>query len=124
MLAIFETALESNHAHPGLLMIDTPQKNLGGLADEAEFADMLTELRRVAYARVKHVRGGVLAWVTEVAPSLPIYSRRMGFRTAPFPCFRVVRISRRVEADAAMWSTGLSSPRPTGGPARQCGHHF
>ena len=40
MLAIFETAYESNHAHPGFLMIDTPQKNLGGLADEAEFADI------------------------------------------------------------------------------------
>lgn len=40
MLAIFETAYESNHAHPGFLMIDTPQKNLGGLADDAEFADI------------------------------------------------------------------------------------
>ena len=40
MLALFETAYESNHAHPGFLMIDTPQKNLGGLADEAEFADI------------------------------------------------------------------------------------
>lgn len=40
MLAIFEMAFESNHAHPGFLMIDTPQKNLGGLADEAEFADI------------------------------------------------------------------------------------
>lgn len=40
MLSIFETAYESNHAHPGFLMIDTPQKNLGGLADDAEFADI------------------------------------------------------------------------------------
>ncbi|CAN7379931.1 hypothetical protein LJR044_002306 [Microbacterium foliorum] len=40
MLAVFETAYESNHAHPGFLMIDTPQKNLGGLADDAEFADI------------------------------------------------------------------------------------
>ncbi|KQP53973.1 hypothetical protein ASF51_17760 [Agreia sp. Leaf283] len=40
MLAIFETAYETNEAHPGFLMIDTPQKNLGGLADEAEFADI------------------------------------------------------------------------------------
>jgi hypothetical protein len=40
MLAIFETAYEANHAHPGFLMIDTPQKNLGGLADDAEFADI------------------------------------------------------------------------------------
>jgi hypothetical protein len=40
MLAIFETAYESNNAHPGFLMIDTPQKNLGGLADDAEFADI------------------------------------------------------------------------------------
>ncbi|WP_431813073.1 hypothetical protein [Kocuria sp. cx-455] len=40
MLAIFETAYEANHAHPGFLMIDTPQKNLGGIADDAEFADI------------------------------------------------------------------------------------
>jgi hypothetical protein len=40
ILAIFETAYEANHAHPGFLMIDTPQKNLGGLADDAEFADI------------------------------------------------------------------------------------
>jgi hypothetical protein len=40
MLAIFETAYEFNHAYPGFLMIDTPQKNLGGLADDAEFADI------------------------------------------------------------------------------------
>lgn len=40
ILAIFETAYETNEAHPGFLMIDTPQKNLGGLADDAEFADI------------------------------------------------------------------------------------
>lgn len=40
MLAVFETAHEANHAHPGFLMIDTLQKNLGGLADDAEFADI------------------------------------------------------------------------------------
>jgi hypothetical protein len=39
-LAIFEVAYETNSAHPGFLMIDTPQKNLGGAADEAEFADI------------------------------------------------------------------------------------
>ena len=40
MLAIFEVAYELNAAHPGFLMIDTPQKNLGGAADDAEFADI------------------------------------------------------------------------------------
>mgnify|MGYP002755802018 FL=1 len=40
MLAIFEIAYETNNAHPGFLMIDTPQKNLGGKADDAEFADI------------------------------------------------------------------------------------
>jgi hypothetical protein len=29
MLAIFEIAWETNAAHPGFLMIDSPQKNLG-----------------------------------------------------------------------------------------------
>ena len=36
-------------------------------------ADMLTELRRVGYTRVTQVEGGVLAWVREIAPSLPMY---------------------------------------------------
>jgi hypothetical protein len=40
MLAVFEVAYETNSAHPGFLMIDTPQKNLGGKADDAEFADI------------------------------------------------------------------------------------
>lgn len=40
MLAVFEVAYETNNAHPGFLMIDTPQKNLGGKADDAEFADI------------------------------------------------------------------------------------
>lgn len=39
-LAVFEVAYETNAAHPGFLMIDTPQKNLGGQADDAEFADI------------------------------------------------------------------------------------
>jgi len=39
-LAIFEVAYEGNDAHPGFLMIDTPQKNLGGAADDTEFADI------------------------------------------------------------------------------------
>lgn len=39
-LSIFEQAVEANAAHPGFLMIDSPQKNLGsGTADEAEFQD-------------------------------------------------------------------------------------
>lgn len=40
MLAVFEVAYETNNAHPGFLMIDSPQKNLGGKADDAEFADI------------------------------------------------------------------------------------
>ena len=36
-------------------------------------ADMLTELRRVGYTRVRQVEGGVLAWVQQIAPSLPVY---------------------------------------------------
>lgn len=40
MLSIFEVAYEQRAAHPGLLMIDTPQKNLGGAADDAAFADI------------------------------------------------------------------------------------
>lgn len=39
-LAVFETAYETHAAHPGVLMIDTPQKNLGGKADDAAFADI------------------------------------------------------------------------------------
>jgi len=39
-LSIFERAVELGAAHPGFLMIDSPQKNLGsGNADEAEFQD-------------------------------------------------------------------------------------
>lgn len=40
ILAVFEIAYERNCAHPGFLMIDTPQKNLGGRADDAEYADI------------------------------------------------------------------------------------
>jgi hypothetical protein len=40
ILSIFERAVELGAAHPGFLMIDSPQKNLGsGNADEAEFQD-------------------------------------------------------------------------------------
>ena len=39
-LSIFERAVERGAAHPGFLMIDSPQKNLGiGSADEEEFQD-------------------------------------------------------------------------------------
>lgn len=40
MLGLFEIAYERGAAHPGVLMIDTPQKNLGGKADTEEFADI------------------------------------------------------------------------------------
>ena len=36
-------------------------------------ADVLTELRRLGYSRVKQLEGGVLAWVHEIDPSLPVY---------------------------------------------------
>ena len=40
ILAIFEIAWETGSAHPGFLMIDSPQKNLGqGGHLDAEFAD-------------------------------------------------------------------------------------
>jgi len=40
MIAIFEIAWESGASHPGFLMIDSPQKNLGqGGERDAEFAD-------------------------------------------------------------------------------------
>jgi hypothetical protein len=40
ILAIFEIAWETGSAHPGFLMIDSPQKNLGQGGDrDAEFAD-------------------------------------------------------------------------------------
>lgn len=41
ILAIFETAYEQQAAHPGFLMIDSPQKSLGGYAaaDDTEFSD-------------------------------------------------------------------------------------
>lgn len=40
MLAIFELAIESGASHPGVLMVDTFQKNLGGKADDEQFADI------------------------------------------------------------------------------------
>jgi adenylyltransferase/sulfurtransferase len=35
--------------------------------------EVLADLRRHGYSRVKHVLGGVLAWVTDIDPSLPRY---------------------------------------------------
>ncbi|MEU8216734.1 DNA recombination protein RecN [Micromonospora taraxaci] len=42
VLAIFEVGYETGAHHPGFLLIDTPQKNLGGkaAADDEEFADV------------------------------------------------------------------------------------
>jgi hypothetical protein len=42
ILAVFEVAYEQDGNHPGFLLIDTPQKNLGGAAahDDEEFADV------------------------------------------------------------------------------------
>ena len=39
LLAIFETSHERSASHPGFLMIDSPQKNLGGPNRDEEFAD-------------------------------------------------------------------------------------
>ena len=40
MLAIFEIAFENGDPHPGFLMIDSPQKNIGGSGEiDEEFAD-------------------------------------------------------------------------------------
>lgn len=39
----------------------------------ARSAEVLAGLRRLGYSRVKHVPGGVLAWVREIDPSLPLY---------------------------------------------------
>jgi hypothetical protein len=42
ILSVFEVAYEEEAHHPGFLLIDTPQKNLGGAAaaDDEEFADV------------------------------------------------------------------------------------
>ena len=42
MLSVFEVAFEQGAHHPGFLLIDTPQKNLGGAAaaDDEAFADV------------------------------------------------------------------------------------
>jgi hypothetical protein len=50
--AILEVAYETNSSHPGFLMIDTPQKNLGGAAADTEFADI-----RLIERFYEHVEG-------------------------------------------------------------------
>ncbi len=41
MLAVFEIAFENGDPHPGFLMIDSPQKNIGGSGEiDEEFADV------------------------------------------------------------------------------------
>ncbi|MGN6127365.1 MAG: hypothetical protein ACTHON_12410, partial [Humibacter sp.] len=52
MLAIFELGYELHAAHPGILMIDTFQKNLGGKADDEEFADI-----RIVERLYAHITG-------------------------------------------------------------------
>jgi hypothetical protein len=47
ILSIFEVAWETGSAHPGFLMIDSPQKNLGQGGDrDAEFADSVADWGR------------------------------------------------------------------------------
>jgi hypothetical protein len=42
-LAVFEVAWESGSSHPGFLLLDSPQKNLGQTGErDAEFADTVT----------------------------------------------------------------------------------
>ena len=42
-LAVFEVAWESGSSHPGFLLLDSPQKNLGQTGErDAEFADTIT----------------------------------------------------------------------------------
>jgi hypothetical protein len=42
-LAVFEVAWETGSSHPGFLLLDSPQKNLGQTGDrDAEFADTIT----------------------------------------------------------------------------------
>ena len=36
-------------------------------------SDVLAKLQRQGYTRVKHVQGGVLAWVKEIEPAKPVY---------------------------------------------------
>lgn len=55
--AVFEVAYETSASHPGFLMIDTPQKNLGGAAADTEFADI-----RLIERFYEHVEG----WLAEL----------------------------------------------------------
>jgi len=71
MLAVFETAYETYEAHPGFLMIDTPQKNLGGLADDAEFADIHLVERVYAHIGAWLSEGGLGAQVLIVDNTPP-----------------------------------------------------
>jgi hypothetical protein len=56
MLSVFEIAFEQQAHHPGFLLIDTPQKNLGGAAaaDDEEFADVRL---------VERFYGHILSWL-------------------------------------------------------------
>jgi hypothetical protein len=57
MLAVYEVAYETNADHPGFLLIDTPQKNLGGAAatKDEEFADVHL---------VEHFYEHILRWLS------------------------------------------------------------
>ncbi|KXK62658.1 hypothetical protein AWW66_06950 [Micromonospora rosaria] len=56
ILAIFEVAYEQGGNHPGFLLIDSPQKNLGGSAkdDDKEFADVTL---------VERLYGHIINWL-------------------------------------------------------------
>ncbi|MGX1778331.1 hypothetical protein ACWIGW_39930 [Nocardia brasiliensis] len=86
ILAIFEIAWETGTAHPGFLMIDSPQKNLGQGGDrDAQFADSVAVVDFYKHLRDWLAGPGVGAQILVVdnAPPAPVgneivvrYSRR------------------------------------------------
>ena len=73
ILSIFEVAYEQQAHHPGFLLIDTPQKNLGGAAaaDDEEFADVrLVEsfYRHIAHWLEREGRGAQVIVVDNTPP--------------------------------------------------------
>lgn len=57
ILAVFEVAVEAGAAHPGFLMLDSPQKNIGGRGElDQDFADAVV---------VEGVYSHLAAWASE-----------------------------------------------------------
>ena len=77
ILSIFEVAYEQQAHHPGFLLIDTPQKNLGGAAaaDDEEFADVrLVErfYRHIADWLEREGRGAQIIVVDNTPPPVAV----------------------------------------------------